>query len=101
MCDDCLEGTAAIGDFLIQDEEIEFQVLEFMTLLCTDEATFDTCVSNIVLVKKYLKHTRGQFFKTILLRASFFAQLFRSFFRRNIWETPNRETFFFFKEQSL
>ena len=52
MCDDCLEGTAAIGDFLIQDEEIEFQVLEFMTLLCTDEATFDTCVSNIVLVKK-------------------------------------------------
>ena len=50
LCDDCLESTALVGDFLIREEEIEFQTLEFITYICTDEPTFTTCTENIVLV---------------------------------------------------
>ena len=51
LCDDCLEGTAAIGDFLISEEEIEFQIIEFIEYICTDPDSFTICSENIVLVR--------------------------------------------------
>jgi hypothetical protein len=45
-----LAGTQAIGDFLVQEEEILFQILEFTTYICTDPDTLTTCTENIALV---------------------------------------------------
>jgi len=49
LCKDCLESTDLIGDFLVGDEELEFQMLQFSSLICTDPATQAICTDNIYL----------------------------------------------------